>query len=310
MNQKSTRRGHLPAWKTNGVERGASRFRAGSFRTRRSRARLLLSAASALVGAVVLGSALSPNAVLAAQESGSAARTPPDTAIEAEALPVADTLLHIVEGTALDQATGDPLAAVVVVLPGLGRTTFTDEFGRFRVKGVPPGRHALTMARIGYETFDGSFVVDGDESVAVLMIPGAIPLDGIEVKVRSREDLEWRASGTRLSVIGPVEMEELSERYFSLGDLLASRVLSGARFVRGTGGRPGCMRSLRGVRTRCSAVVLDGVLLAAGAEDWAYDMNASSIFAVRFVRGPEAGFRYGTAGGAGVLIVETRSGQR
>ena len=293
MNKKSTQRGRLPAWNEDVAERGRW------CRAWQSRARQLLSAASGLAGAVVLGSALSPGSVLAAQESGAA-----------DALPVADTVLHVVEGTALDQATRDPLAAVVVVLPGLGRTTFTDEFGRFRIEDVPAGRHALTMARLGYETFDGSFVVDGDESLAVLMIPGAIPLDGIEVKVRSREDLEWRASGTRLSVIGPVEMEELSERYFSLGDLLASRVMSGARYVRGTGGRPGCMRSLRGVRTRCSAVVLDGVLLAAGAEDWAYDMNASSIFAVRFVRGPEAGFRYGTAGGAGVLIVETRSGQR
>lgn len=294
MNKKSTQRGRrLPAWNEDVAERGRW------CRAWQSRARQLLSAASGLAGAVVLGSALSPGSVLAAQESGAA-----------DALPVADTVLHVVEGTALDQATRDPLAAVVVVLPGLGRTTFTDEFGRFRIEDVPAGRHPLTMARIGYETFDGSFVVDGDESLAVLMIPGAIPLDGIEVKVRSREDLEWRASGTRLSVIGPVEMEELSERYFSLGDLLASRVMSGARYVRGTGGRPGCMRSLRGVRTRCSAVVLDGVLLSAGAEDWAYDMNASSIFAVRFVRGPEAGFRYGTAGGAGVLIVETRSGQR
>lgn len=293
MNKKSTQRGCLPASTKDGAERGRG------CRAWQSRARQLLSAASGLAGAVVLGSALSPGSVLAAQESGAA-----------DTLPVADTVLHVVEGTALDQATRDPLAAVVVVLPGLGRTTFTDEFGRFRIEGVPAGRHPLTMARLGYETFDGSFVVDGDESLAVLMIPGAIPLDGIEVKVRSREDLEWRASGTRLSVIGPVEMEELSERYFSLGDLLASRVMSGARYVRGTGGRPGCMRSLRGVRTRCSAVVLDGVLLSAGAEDWAYDMNASSIFAVRFVRGPEAGFRYGTAGGAGVLIVETRSGQR
>lgn len=271
-------------------------------------ARLPLLAASALAGAVALGSGLPSGAALAAQESEG--RAPPDTASAADVRPTADTALHLVVGTALDQATGEPVSAVVVVLPSLGRTTFTDELGHFRVEGVPPGRHPLTMIRIGYETFDGSFVVDGDESLAVLMTQGAIPLEGIEVKVRSREDLEWRASGTRLSVIGPVEMEELSERYFSLGDLLASRLLSGARFVRGTGGRAGCMQSRRGVRARCSAVVLDGVLLATGAEDWVYDMSASSVFAIRFVRGPEAGFRYGTSGASGVLIVETRSGRR
>lgn len=249
--------------------------------------------ALALAGAVVLGSSLPPNA-------GSA------TAQEAAA---GEMAFHVLEGTVLDEATIDPLAAVIVVLPDINRSTFTDELGQFRIEGVPPGVHPLTMLRIGYETFQGSFIVDGDESLAVLMTQSAIELEGIEVRVRSREDLEWRASGTRMSVIGPVEMEKLRERYFSLGDLLAGRFLSGARFVRGTGGS-GCMRSSRARGGGCSRVVLDGVMLGSDAGEWVYDMSAETIFAVRFVRGPEAAIRYGTTGGSGVLMVETRYGRR
>ena len=258
-------------------------------------------ACALVLGSALLPNALSPNAGLAAQESAAG-----DT-VQAAA---GDFVLHIVEGTVLDEATTAPLAAVIVVLPGINRTTFTDELGQFRIEGVPSGVHPLTMIRIGYETFEGSFIVDGDESLAVLMTQGAIELEGIEVKVRSREDLEWRASGTRLSVIGPLEMEELRERYFSLGDLLAGRFLSGARFVRGTGGTAGCMRSSRARGGRCARIVLDGVMLDSSAGEWVYDMSAETVFAVRFVSGPEAALRYGTTGGSGVLMVETRYGRR
>lgn len=246
----------------------------------------------AVASAVALGSSVPPNAALAAQESAAS-----------------EMVFHVLEGTVLDEATTDPLAAVIVVLPGINRSTFTDELGQFRIEGVPPGVHPLTMLRIGYETFQGSFIVDGDESLAVLMTQSAIELEGIEVRVRSREDLEWRASGARMSVIGPVEMEKLRERYFSLGDLLASRFLSGARFVRGTGGS-GCMRSSRARGGGCSRVVLDGLMLGSDAGEWVYDMSAETIFAVRFVSGPEAAIRYGTTGGSGVLMVETRYGRR
>ena len=240
-----------------------------------------------------------------------AAQEPPPQA--ASPAPANDTLVAV-EGEVLDAVSGVPVAAAIVVLVG-GPTTFSDEAGYFRFESVPPGAYSLRVFHVAYKTVEARTPVDGQEVLVIRMDPGPIPLEGIEVRVRGREELEWRASGTSMGVIGPVEMEALSERYFSMDQLLAGRRMSGSRFMpaRGVGDR-GCLM-VSGGRAgigagRCVAVVVDGVLLAPSDAGWVYELSPSDIFAVRFVRGADAGLRYGYSGAPGVLVVESRAGRR
>lgn len=225
-----------------------------------------------------------------------------------------DAVLTVtLEGEVLDVATGLPVGAAIVAVPGVGRSAVSDELGYFQLDGIPAGVHGLQVLRLGYETLNAEIPVDGEEVLALYLTPGPISLEGIEVEVKDREDIAWRAAGTSMrGLIGPVEMEDLRERYFNLGDMLRTRNLPRTRFVPGRfPGDTGCLMvtSLTLSGRGCAAVVVDGVLLGSEWSGWVYEMNTQDIFAVRFVQGPAAALRYGHRGGDGVLFIETRAGR-
>ncbi len=219
-----------------------------------------------------------------------------------------------VEGEVLDGTSRIPVAVAIVALPALGRSAVTDELGYFRMTEVPPGLYEVRVMRPGYQDLGGVVPLNGLEVLAFHLTPGPIALDGIEVRVLGREDLDQRAMGiSQRSIIGPLEMEEMRKRYFSLDQVLSSRYLPRARFRIGREpGDPGCLTvshlSLRG--RSCAAVVVDGMLMNPGASDWVYRMSTNDIFSVRFLYGAGAALRYGHRGGDGVLVIETRAGRR
>lgn len=216
-----------------------------------------------------------------------------------------------VEGEVLDSESQVPIAAAIVVLPTMDLTTVSDDFGYFRFEGVPSGSYPLKVMRMGYVDLDAEITVTGEEVHVVRMTPQPMSLGEIRVDVIRPEELEWRAAGTVLGVIGPVEMEELRIRTQSLDQILAQRPLSRTRYVapRQPGGL-GCLRTTTALSSGgCAAMVVDGVLLTRESADWVFRMSPEEIFAIRFVHGADAGVRYGYAGADGVLIIETRRGR-
>ena len=223
-----------------------------------------------------------------------------------------------VEGEVLDLVTGLPVAVAIIGVPGIERSAISDEWGYFKLEDVPVGTYVLQVMRIGYETLAAEVPLNGEEVLALYLAPGAVPLDGIEITVIGEDDLAWRTSAAPgQSVVGPVEMERLRDRYISLGNILQVRHLPGSRYVPPSRpGAKGCLRltqeSLSLLATRenpCSAVVVDGVLLSPEAAGWIYDMDPDAIFAMRFLRGADATLRYGHVAGNGVLVIETRVGR-
>ncbi|MGI9625242.1 MAG: carboxypeptidase-like regulatory domain-containing protein [Longimicrobiales bacterium] len=251
--------------------------------------------AALLLGLVVLGFTAALAAPLAAQDNQR----------------VGEVEFHRVEGEVLDAQSQLPIAAAIVVLPTMGLTTVTDDFGYFNFDGVPAGDFPLRVMRMGYIDQNADVVVTGSEVHVVRMEPQPVSLGEIRVDVIRPEELEWRASGTVLGVIGPVEMEELRIRTQSLEQILTSRPLSRTRYVqaRSTAGL-GCLRVTTALAGGgCAAMVVDGVLLTQESADWVYQMNPEEIFAIRFLHGADAGVRYGYAGADGVLLIETRRGR-
>lgn len=266
--------------------------------TRRTRC---LGVAVALVAAVLALCGLQPRAT--------AAQEPPPPPQVASQAPANDTLIAV-EGEVLDAVSGVPVAAAIVVLAG-GPTTFSDRMGYFRFEAVPPGTYSLRVFRVGYATVEARTPIDGQEVLVIRMDPGPIPLEGIEVRVRGRDELERRAAGSPVGIIGPVEMERLSQRYLTMDQVLAGRFMAGARFRPSRGfGDPGCLVVSGSRAGSCVAVVVDGVLLPPSDASWVYEISPSDVFAVRFLRGSEAGLRYGYSGAPGVLVVESRMGRR
>jgi len=264
-------------------------------------------------GGVAIALAAAVLALCGLQPRATAAQEPPRPPQVASQAPANDTLIAV-EGEVLDAVSGVPVAAAIVVLTG-GPTTFSDRMGYFRFEAVPPGTYSLRVFRVGYATVEARTPIDGQEVLVIRMDPGPIPLEGIEVRIRGRDELERRAAGSPVGIIGPVEMERLSQRYLTMDQVLAGRFMAGARFRPSRGfGDPGCL-VVSGGRAggrpgSCVAVVVDGMLLPPSDASWVYEISPSDVFAVRFLRGSEAGLRYGYSGAPGVLVVESRAGRR
>lgn len=224
-----------------------------------------------------------------------------------------DTAGVTVEGEVLDVTNNVPVAVAIVAIPALNRSTITDELGYFRLEGVPAGFYPIQVHRVGYETLAAEVPLNGHEVLGLYLTPGPVSLEGIEVTVTSEADMERRAMGiSTRSIIGPLEMEELRERYFSLDQIFLGRYFPRARFRPGRGlGDPGCLMvsTLTFSGRSCAAVVVDGVLLGPEASQWVYRMSTHEVFSVRFLQGPGAALRYGHRGSDGVLLIETRAGR-
>lgn len=224
-----------------------------------------------------------------------------------------DTAGVTVEGEVLDVSNNVPVAVAIVAIPAINRSTITDELGYFRLEGVPAGFYPIQVHRLGYETLAAEVPLNGQEVLGLYLTPGPVSLEGIEVTVTSEADMERRAMGiSTRSIIGPLEMEELRERYFSLDQVFLGRYFPRARFRPGRGlGDPGCLTvsTLTFSGRSCAAVVVDGVLLGPEASEWVYRLSTHEVFSVRFLQGPGAALRYGHRGSNGVLMIETRAGR-
>lgn len=93
----------------------------------------------------------------------------------------------VVHGQVVDAVGGAGVQGVEVRLDGTSLRAATDSDGRFLLRGVPAGRHALRLRRIGYGTRTDTLDVPPNASVEVSLTIAqeAIPLEGIEVSVRS-----------------------------------------------------------------------------------------------------------------------------
>ena len=60
---------------------------------------------------------------------------------------------YTLSGQILDARTGAALEKVLVVVEDAGKSGLTDAEGRFRIDGLPPGRHRLYVSVVGYSLF-------------------------------------------------------------------------------------------------------------------------------------------------------------
>ncbi len=69
----------------------------------------------------------------------------------------------VIHGKVVDQATGEPLRKVLVILRGSELQTVTDDEGLYRLEGVPAGNYTLYVSTIGYRLLKKDItLVDGD----------------------------------------------------------------------------------------------------------------------------------------------------
>jgi hypothetical protein len=147
------------------------------------------------------------------------------TALDAQERP--DTTLVTVTGTIVDLYTRQPVRNVVIQLPELDITLFTDNNGHFTLPPLRRGVYRMALRKLGYAPTDGDFTVDRGGSFELALTPD------YEVDPTARGSiLGWVTDGatsapleSAIVSMEPLGIRRLSDErgWFDLGEVPSGR---------------------------------------------------------------------------------------
>lgn len=226
-------------------------------------------------------------------------------------------------GRVVDQATGQPLSDVRVLVAGTPRGSRTGEDGRFQIVGVPSGSVEVRAIRIGYEGQAKTVNIGQGltETVDFALHQAATTLDQVTVNATG-EIQRRRESGVSTAKIDSSSVNMASVQNFS--DVLSSR--AAGVVVQQAGGTTGGSSRIR-IRGSNSInlandplLIIDGVRVNNNPNSTAIgvggqtpsrfnDINPEDVENVEVIKGPAAAALYGTAASNGVIQVTTKRGK-
>ena len=227
--------------------------------------------------------------------------------------PVTAQSTGTLSGRVVDSRTERPIPDVAVAILSIGVQGLTNRDGFFVLLGIPEGGHDLVFDHISYgrHTRQISMEADNELVLEARLSQRAIRLAPLVVETLSELERRRVTSGFAMNEV-PREEVELAQRMGqTLSELLRDR-LPGAVLRVGQAGSA-CLesRGFRGGGASCRGVMvmLDGVQIADPGFLYA-TMPLDQIERIELLSAGEAGARYGSAGGRGVLMIETRQGPR
>jgi TonB-linked SusC/RagA family outer membrane protein len=217
--------------------------------------------------------------------------------------------LGILTGQVTSASDRRPLAGAQVRIPALNvGAVFTDDQGRFRVPGVPAGRHQVVAQRIGYVPLTQAVDVAAGQTVTLnlAMQERAISMEEVVVTGVAAETPQSQVAFT----IAKIDVAEVSKApVVSVGGLVAAKV-PGVKVVQGSG-QPGTEPSFqfRGPKSitgsQAPLVVIDGVITNGGISD----VDPADVASIEIVKGAAGAALYGSRAQAGVVQITTKTGR-
>lgn len=221
-------------------------------------------------------------------------------------------------GVVRDEKSREPIPAATVSLlttTGVALTrVMSDSLGRFRLQPPSPGVYQLHVEQIGYgATAPQEFRIgsEGITQVEVLLSLEPVALEAVVVQAQSRIERERIARGTPLRILTRPDIEELERHAGARAVRDLARRFPGVRVYQTIkGGQPAtCVESSQRIQHTAGCdmvlVVLDGQIVDDG-EFLVRHLPAQDVESIELLKPTEGGIRYGTLGGNGVLLVNTR----
>ncbi|WP_299825076.1 SusC/RagA family TonB-linked outer membrane protein [uncultured Pontibacter sp.] len=225
-----------------------------------------------------------------------------------------------ITGTVTDQATGDGLPGVAVIVRGTTTGTTTGATGEYSIT-VPETANTLEFRFIGYATVTRE--IGNATTINVALGVDAKQLQEVVVTALGREQ-EERTLGYATQQVGSETLTQGRER--SVANALQGKV-AGVN-IQSQGGGPGSSTRvvIRGsksiIGSNQALFVIDGVPVdnsSSGTSDnlnngvdvgnRANDINPDDIESVNILKGPAAAALYGSRAANGVIMITTKSGR-
>jgi hypothetical protein len=213
-----------------------------------------------------------------------------------------------ISGRVIDATTARPISDVVVRLDGSNHETLSDARGMFTLTEVGEGEQRLVLEHLQYGEHARRVLVTPDEdlSLEARISSRAIELAPLVVETLTELDRRRITSGSQINEVVRDDLDLAQSSGRTLSQMLSERI-PGASVRRGPAGRS-CVeyRGARGAGAcRDLTVFVDGVRIADPGSF--YDMiPPGDIERMEILSVAEAGARYGSVSGNGVLLIETR----
>ena len=182
-----------------------------------------------------------------------------------------------IRGRVTDRSTGDPLpgANVMIVSTSIGASTDLD--GRFIVRSVPAGEHALQVSYVGYKTVTLAIIMTADTTAEIDVHLTAQAIEGEAVVVTAQALGQNAAINQQLSS-NTITNIVSSARIKELPDVNAAESigrLPGVAINRSNGEASTVV--IRGLSAKYNAITVNGVQLpATGGDDRSVDLSLIS----------------------------------
>ena len=233
-------------------------------------------------------------------------------AVSASGLQAQTTLI----GRVRADSSQTPLAGAEVSIDALGRSTRTDESGRFVLSGLEPGLRHVQVRRIGYQSVGKMIqLVAGAEREADFLLERAVvKLDSVVVTTQRDRFMTDFEANRRIGLghfFTRVELEKqgishLAQAFDGIAGVKVERKPIGATM------RESNQAYVANRRRNClSTVYLDNVLMYGRASDMAFNINSipvDQIEAIEYYSGPaQTPARYSALNSnCGVVVIWTR----
>jgi TonB-linked SusC/RagA family outer membrane protein len=233
--------------------------------------------------------------------------------------PTAPTRVATIQGRITEKETGQPIAAVQLIIVGTRQGGATTNNGEFSIAGVAPGQIQLRASRIGYQPMVQAVTVPATGSVTVNF--------ALERAVARLEEVITTATGEQSrrefgNAVSSVKMDSLAKiaPVTTVQEMLQARV-PGLQVFQGVGvtgaNEPMRIRGLSSLSLGLDPLmIVDGVRYDQGTVTGSFatsssrvgDLNPEEIESVDVIKGPSAAALYGTAAANGVIIIKTKRG--
>lgn len=199
----------------------------------------------------------------------------------------------------INDASGQPLPGVTVLVKGTINGTITDFDGNYTIPNVPVGS-TLVFSFVGMRTQE--FLVGNQSRIDVVLEQDAI---GIEEVVAIGYGTQKKANLT--GAVGNVQMDDLESRPLTNASLALQGTVSGVYALQNSG-KPGddqAIIDIRGVGTwgnNAPLIIIDGF---PGSMS---DVNANDIKSISVLKDAASSAIYGNRAANGVILITTKRG--
>lgn len=214
----------------------------------------------------------------------------------------------------LDSRSLEPVEGALVRLAGTSHQGLTNSAGRLNLPDVRPAQYDLLLEHLAYGEHRRPVDVDGESvfRLDIRLSQQALALDPIVVEGRRRVEWPTEGRGTSVRLIPREVIEQFEGTGASLGDLIRARLPGlNVHETPGMASQGACIESRRtstlvqANRCRMALVLMDRVPVNQPATLLA-GMPLHHIESVEFLSPGEAGVRYGSDAGNGVLLITSR----